>query len=45
MIRTVELVEPSVSRTLVLVKRKAAQLSPAAQALYDMIVERASPGR
>ncbi|WP_175942529.1 LysR family transcriptional regulator [Burkholderia pyrrocinia] len=45
MIRTIELVEPSVSRTLVLVTRKSAQLSPAARALYDMIVERATPGR
>ena len=39
MIRTIELVEPEVSRTLVLVTRRAAQLSPAARALYDMIVE------
>jgi penicillin-binding protein 1C len=30
-------------RTLVLVTRKNAQLSPAACALYDMIVERATP--
>lgn len=43
MIRTVELVEPEVSRTLVLVTRKAAQLSPAARALYDRIVEGATP--
>ena len=45
MVRSIELVEPSVSRTLVLVTRKAAQLSPAARALYDMIVEQARPGR
>ena len=37
------LVEPAVSRTLVLVTRKRAQLSPAARALYDMIVEQATP--
>lgn len=43
MIRTIELVEPAVSRTLVLVTRKSAQLSPAARALYDMIVEQATP--
>ncbi|RQO49996.1 LysR family transcriptional regulator [Variovorax sp. KBW07] len=41
-IRTVELVEPVVSRTLVLMVRKTAQLSPAAQALYDMIKAQAS---
>ena len=39
MVHTIELVEPSVSRTLVLVTRKSAQLSPAARALYDMLVE------
>jgi DNA-binding transcriptional LysR family regulator len=43
MIRTIELVEPAVSRTLVLVTRRSAQLSPAARALYDMIVEQATP--
>jgi DNA-binding transcriptional LysR family regulator len=36
-IRTVALVDPVVSRTIALVSRKTAQLSPAAQALYDMI--------
>ena len=36
-IRVVALVSPVVSRTLVLVSRKTAHLSPAAQALYDMI--------
>ena len=40
-LRVIALVEPVVSRTLVLVSRKTAQLSPAAQALYDMI--RAKP--
>ncbi|MFH0129396.1 LysR family transcriptional regulator [Variovorax sp. EL159] len=41
-IRIVELVEPVVSRTLVLMARKTAHLSPAAQALYDMIKAQAS---
>ncbi|MGF6656889.1 DNA-binding transcriptional LysR family regulator [Paraburkholderia youngii] len=41
-VRTVELTQPTVSRTLVLVARKTAQLSPAAQALYDMIREQAT---
>ncbi|HZZ12045.1 MAG TPA: LysR family transcriptional regulator [Paraburkholderia sp.] len=41
-VRCVELVRPAVSRTLVLVMRKTAQLSPAAQALYDMIREQAT---
>jgi DNA-binding transcriptional LysR family regulator len=36
-IRVVALTDPAVSRTLVLVSRKNAHLSPAAQALYDMI--------
>src|SRR5579863_4387018 len=40
-IRMIELVKPVVSRTLVLVARKSARLSPAAQALYDMIRKRA----
>ena len=42
-IRTVALTDPVVSRTLVLVSRKASHLSPAAQALYDLIRERAGP--
>jgi DNA-binding transcriptional LysR family regulator len=42
-IRVVPLTDPVVSRTLVLVVRKAAQLSPAAQALYDAISRRATP--
>ncbi|MDE1181578.1 LysR family transcriptional regulator [Paraburkholderia sp.] len=41
-VRTVELTQPAVSRTLVLVARKTAQLSPAAQALYDMIRQQAT---
>jgi DNA-binding transcriptional LysR family regulator len=40
-IRAIELVDPVVSRALVLVVRKTARLSPAAQALYDMIKVRA----
>ena len=44
-IRTIELVDPVVSRALVLVVRKTARLSPAAQALYDMIKVRAVPPR
>jgi DNA-binding transcriptional LysR family regulator len=36
-IKVVPLVDPVVSRTLVLVSRKTAQLSPAAQALYELI--------
>jgi len=38
-VRVIELVDPVVSRRLVLITRKAAHLSPAAQALYDMIRE------
>ncbi|WP_277183743.1 LysR family transcriptional regulator [Caballeronia sp. BR00000012568055] len=37
-VRAIELVEPSISRSLVLVTRKSASLSPAAQALYDMLL-------
>jgi DNA-binding transcriptional LysR family regulator len=36
-IRTVALTEPMISRSLVLVTRKGAHLSPAAQALYDTV--------
>ncbi len=36
-IRVVPLVEPRVSRTLALVSRRTAELSPAARALYDLI--------
>ncbi|WP_028221987.1 LysR family transcriptional regulator [Paraburkholderia oxyphila] len=42
MVRSIELVEPSVSRTLLLLTRRTAQLSPAARALYDMIIELAA---
>jgi DNA-binding transcriptional LysR family regulator len=41
-VRAIELTQPVVSRTLVLVARKSAQFSPAAQALYDMIREQAT---
>lgn len=41
-VRVVELVDPIVSRKLVLITRKTAHLSPAAQALYDMIREQES---
>lgn len=40
-LRVIALRDPVVSRTLVLVSRKTAQLSPAAQALYDMIRDQA----
>lgn len=36
-LRVIALVEPVVSRTLVLVSRKGAHLSPAAQALFDLV--------
>ena len=36
-IKAIRLVDPVVSRSLVLVRRKTAHLSPAAQALFDMI--------
>jgi len=38
----ISVVDPVVSRTLALVSRKNAHVSPAAQALYDMIAKRAS---
>jgi DNA-binding transcriptional LysR family regulator len=41
-IRVIDLVEPVIVRTLVLVTRRGAQLSPAAQALYDLIASRAT---
>jgi DNA-binding transcriptional LysR family regulator len=41
-VRMVELTHPVVSRTLALVARKTGYLSPAAQALYDMILEQAT---
>lgn len=40
-LRTVALVDPVISRSLVLVTRNVASLSPAAQALYDLITQRA----
>jgi DNA-binding transcriptional LysR family regulator len=40
-LRTVALTDPVIARRLVLVVRKTATLSPAAQALYDMLKERA----
>jgi DNA-binding transcriptional LysR family regulator len=39
-LRVVPLVEPVVSRTLVLVTRKGGRLSPAAQALFDLVRSR-----
>jgi DNA-binding transcriptional LysR family regulator len=41
-LRAIALVDPNISRALVLVMRKAAHLSPAAQALYDLIKRRAA---
>lgn len=41
-LRAVSLVDPTISRSLVLVTRNTAQLSPAAQALYDLIKRRAA---
>lgn len=38
-VRVVPLVEPVVTRSLALVKRKGARLSPAAQALFDLLQE------
>lgn len=40
-VRVIALGEPIVARTLVLISRTTAHLSPAAQALYDMVVEQA----
>jgi DNA-binding transcriptional LysR family regulator len=40
-IRVIPLVEPMITRSLVLVARKGTRLSPAAQALYDMFRDRA----
>jgi DNA-binding transcriptional LysR family regulator len=42
-IRVIALTDPVVSRTLVLVARKGGHLSPAAQALYDLIRRRTRP--
>ena len=38
-IRVISLTEPVVARSLVLITRRAANLSPAARALYDLILE------
>jgi DNA-binding transcriptional LysR family regulator len=43
-LRAVVLVDPVISRSLVLVTRKASHLSPAAQALYELIKRRAAVG-
>jgi DNA-binding transcriptional LysR family regulator len=40
-LRAIALIDPSITRSLVLVRRNAATLSPAAQALYDLIKRRA----
>jgi DNA-binding transcriptional LysR family regulator len=42
-IRCIELSDPAVSRRIVLISRKGAQLSPAAAALFDLIRERKVP--
>src|SRR5262249_48762210 len=36
-LRVIPLVSPVVSRTLVLIKRRTSHLTPAAQALYDLV--------
>lgn len=43
-LRVIRLVDPVVSRTLVLLSRTKAQLTPAAEALYDLIAKRVSAG-
>jgi len=44
-IRMVPLTDPVIARRLVLIKRRTAVLAPAAQALYDMLKERARGSR
>ena len=44
-LRIIALADPVVSRKLALVVRRNAHLSPAAQALYDMILKQAGSGR
>lgn len=47
-IRIIPLVEPAATRSLVLIAPRNAHLSPAAQALYDMLIRHAGarePGR
>src|SRR5262249_31784335 len=39
-LRVIPLASPVVSRTLVLIRRRASHLTPAAQALYDLIAAR-----
>ena len=41
-LRMIALTDPGVTRTFVLLSRKSAHLSPAAQALYDMIIRHAN---
>jgi DNA-binding transcriptional LysR family regulator len=40
-IRVIPLVEPAVARSLALIAPRNAQLSPAARALYDMLIRHA----
>lgn len=44
-LRVLALTDPAIRRTFVLMKRRSAHLSPAAQALYDMILGRAAADR
>jgi DNA-binding transcriptional LysR family regulator len=44
-IRVIPLVEPAVARSLVLIAPRNAHLSPAAQALYDMLIQHARAKR
>jgi DNA-binding transcriptional LysR family regulator len=44
-IRVIPLVEPAVARSLVLIAPRNAHLSPAAQALYDMLIQHARATR
>jgi DNA-binding transcriptional LysR family regulator len=44
-LRVIALTDPTVSRRIVLVSRTNAQLTPAAQALYDLILEFREPAR
>jgi DNA-binding transcriptional LysR family regulator len=44
-LRIIRLLDPIISRTLALVVRKGARLSPAAQVLYDLIVSRSLESR
>lgn len=45
MLRVLPLAEPAVSRQLALIRRRTARLSPAAQALFDLILASAPGGR